>query len=95
MFPCEFCKIRKKTYFAEHHQKTASDYSSINIIGNEGENWQVKLIEMIFYDIKTMYRFEPKCNLLRSTLQAKQQVSEAVVCRVLKILKTPQENICV
>ena len=50
---------------------------------------------MIFYDIKTMYRFEPKCNLLRSTLQAKQQVSEAVVCRVLKILKTPQENICV
>ena len=26
----EFCKIRKNTFFAEHHQMTASDYSSIN-----------------------------------------------------------------
>ena len=38
-----------------------------------------------------------KYNLLRRTLQVKQQVSEAVVCRLqfLKILQTPQENICV
>ena len=37
------------------------------------------------YDTKTMYQFEPKCNLLRSVLQVKQQVSEAVVRRFLKI----------
>ena len=30
------------------------------------------------YDTKTMYQFEPKWNLLRSTLQVKQQVSELV-----------------
>ena len=27
---CEFCKIPKNTFFAEHRQTTASDYSSIN-----------------------------------------------------------------
>ena len=37
------------------------------------------------YDTKTMYQFEPKCNLLRSTTQVKQHVSEAVVLRFLKI----------
>ena len=36
VFSCEFCKIRKNTFFAEHHQTTASDYSSINSISNEG-----------------------------------------------------------
>ena len=36
MFSCEFCKIRKNIFFAEHHQTTASDYSSINSISNEG-----------------------------------------------------------
>ena len=29
VFSCEFWKIRKNTFFAEHHQTTASDYSSI------------------------------------------------------------------
>ena len=29
------CKIHKKTFFAEHHQTTTSDYSSINSISNE------------------------------------------------------------
>ena len=43
---------------------------------------------------KTMYQFEPKCNLLRSTLQVKQQDSEALVRRFLKISQTPQENLC-
>ena len=28
--------------------------------------------ETVNYDTKTMYQFEPKCNLLRSTLQVKQ-----------------------
>ena len=42
--------------------------------------------ETVNYDTKTMYQFEPKCNLLRSTLQVKLQVSEAVVGRFLKIL---------
>ena len=32
VFSCEFWKIRKDIFFAEHHQKTASDYSSINSI---------------------------------------------------------------
>ena len=46
------------------------------------------------YDSKAMYQFEPKCSLLRSTIQVKQHISEAVV-RFLKISKTSQENICV
>ena len=41
--------------------------------------------ETVSYDTKIMYQFGPKCNLLRSTLQVKQQVSEAVVRRFLKI----------
>ena len=41
--------------------------------------------ETVNYDTKTMYEFEPKCNLLWTTLQMKQQVSEAVVRRLLKI----------
>ena len=32
VFSCEFCKIRKNTCFTEHHQTTASDYSSVNNI---------------------------------------------------------------
>ena len=43
--------------------------------------------ETVNYNTKTMYQFEPKCNLLRSTLKVKQQVSEAVVRRFLKIRK--------
>ena len=42
--------------------------------------------ETVNYDTKTMYQIEPKCNLLRSTLQVKKQGSEAVVRRFLKIL---------
>ena len=30
MFSCEFCKIHKNTFFAEHHLLTVSDYGSIN-----------------------------------------------------------------
>ena len=30
VFCCEFCEIYKKTFFAEQHRTTASDYSSIN-----------------------------------------------------------------
>ena len=41
--------------------------------------------ETVNYDTKYIYQFEPKCNLLRSTLQVK-HVSEAVVRRFLKIL---------
>ena len=41
--------------------------------------------ETVNFDRKAMYQFEPKCNLLRSTLQEKQHVSEAVVHRFLKI----------
>ena len=41
--------------------------------------------ETVNYDTKTMYKFEPKRNLLRSTRQVKQQASEAVVRRFLKI----------
>ena len=32
VFSCEFRKIRKSTGFAENHQTTASDYSSVNSI---------------------------------------------------------------
>ena len=30
VFSCEFLKILKNTFFAEHHQTAASDYISIN-----------------------------------------------------------------
>ena len=43
MFPCEFCKIYKNTFFTEQHRTTATDYSSIN--GSEGStgkrNWEL------------------------------------------------------
>ena len=42
--------------------------------------------ETVNYDTKTMYQSEPKCNLLRSTLQVKQHFSEAVFRRFLKVL---------
>ena len=42
--------------------------------------------ETLNYDTKTMYQIEPKCILLRSTLQVKKQVSEAAVRKFLKIL---------
>ena len=42
--------------------------------------------ETLNYDTKTMYQIEPKCNLLRSTLPVKKQVSEAAVRKFLKIL---------
>ena len=41
--------------------------------------------QTVNHDTKTMYQFEPKCNLVRSTLQVKQQVSEAVVRTFLKL----------
>ena len=41
--------------------------------------------ETVNYNTKTVYQFEPKCNLLKSTLQVKQQVSEAVIRRFLKL----------
>ena len=59
-----------RTPFAEHHQTAASDDSSNNSISNEGRIGS----ETVNYGTKTMYQFEPKRNLLRSTLQAKQQV---------------------
>ena len=38
------------------------------------------------YDTKVMYQFDPQMQLIRKTLQAKQQVSETVVRR-LQFLK--------
>ena len=55
-FFCEFCKIRRNTFFAEHHQTTASGYSSINSIINEGRIGK----QTVNYDTKTMYQFEPE-----------------------------------
>ena len=80
-FSCDFSKIRKNTLFAEHHRLLLIVAVSIALLmkgelASETEN----------YDTKTMYQFEPKCNFLRSTLQVKQQVSEAVVRTFLKLL---------
>ena len=41
--------------------------------------------ETVNYGQKTMYQFEPKCNLLISELRVYQHVSEAVVRRFLKM----------
>ena len=77
-----FAKFVRTSFSAEHHQTTASDYSISIILVIKGELASGTLN----YDTKTMYQIEPKCNLLRSTLQVKKQVSEAVVRRFLKIL---------
>ena len=41
--------------------------------------------ETVNYDQKTMYQFEPKCNLLIRKPRVYQHVSEAVVRRFLKM----------
>ena len=38
VFSYEFCQSCKNTFPAEHHQTTASDYSSINIVKGELTN---------------------------------------------------------
>ena len=47
VFSCEFCEICKNTFFAEHDQATASDYSSIKVVKGELAN------ENLNYDSKT------------------------------------------
>ena len=46
VFLCKFCKIRKNSFFAEHHQTIASDYSSISSTSNEGRI----AIQIVNYD---------------------------------------------
>ena len=41
--------------------------------------------ETVNFDTKTTYQFESNCNLLKSTPQVKQHVSETVVRSFLKI----------
>ena len=61
VFSCEFCKIRKITFFAEHHQTTASNYSSINSTSSEGKFAS----ETVNFDTKTMYQSEPQVKLIK------------------------------
>ena len=69
------------TFFAEHHQTTASDYISVSSINNEGRI--DKRICKLWY--KTHVSIWAKVYLFRSTLQVKHQVSEEVLHRFLKI----------
>ena len=73
VFSCELWKISKNTIFAEHHQTTASDYSSINIISNEGRIGK-RNCKLLYKNHKPIWRTR--------TLQVKQQVSEAVIRRL-------------
>ena len=62
MFPCEFCKLCKNNFFAEHHQTTASDIiRSIN--SNEGRIGKRNF--KLWY--KNHTNLSHKWNLLRST----------------------------
>ena len=76
-----FAKFVRTSFSAEHHQTTTSDYSMSIILVIKGELASGALN----YDTKIMYQIEPKCNLLRRTLQVKQQVSEAIVTWFFKI----------
>ena len=69
----------------EHHQNTTRRLLLIIAVSIVLEMKGELASETVNYDTKTMYEFEPKYNLLRSTLQVKQQVSEAAVRRFLKI----------
>ena len=96
---CEFCEICKNTFFAEHHQTTASYYSSI--IGNEERisKRNCKLWYKIKAYVPTWGRSVSYQK--RTTLVKFDQVSEAVVHRFsskqmfLKFSQIPKENICV
>ena len=82
MLSCEFCKIRR-TPFLQNTTKPLLLIIAVSVaLVMKGE----LASETVNYDTKTMYQFEPKFNLLRSTLQVKQHVSEAVVRSFLKIV---------
>ena len=56
VFSCEFCKIRKNTFFEEKNQTTASDYSISIVLEMKRE----LASETVNYDTKTMYQFGPQ-----------------------------------
>ena len=75
-FLVNYCKFRKNTFFAEHHQTTASDYSNINSIVMK-EELANKSVTKITKQ-KPCTNLSQKFNLLRTTLQVKEHVPEAV-----------------
>ena len=82
MFSCEFAKSLR-TPFLQNTTRLLLLIIAVSIVlVMKGE----LASESVNYDTKTMYQFEPKCNLTRRTLHVKQQVSEAVVHR-LQFLK--------
>ena len=80
-FSCKFYKIRKNTFLQNTTRRLFLIIAVSVVLVMKGE----LASGTVNYDTKTMYQFEPNCYLLRSTLQVKQYVSEAVVRRFLKI----------
>ena len=78
-FSCEFCKICKNTFFAEHHRTTASYYSSIN--GNKGRIGKQNC--KLWYKVKVYVPIWARSVKYqkRAALVKFEQVSEVVVHR--------------
>ena len=78
VFSCQFCEIRKNTFFVEQHRTNASDYRSINSSEGSIDKQDCKLW---YKNSSICVNLSQKCKLLRSAVQVKEQVSEAVICR--------------
>ena len=99
VFSCEFCKISKKTFFAEHHRATSSNYSSIS--SSEGRIGKRNCI-LWYKSWSICTNLSQKCKLSK-----KDSPGEILTCfrsscsqiffkiGVLNISQIPQENACV
>ena len=77
-----FTKFVRTPFFAENTRRLLLIIAVSIVLVMKG----VLASKIVNYDTKTMYQFEPNCNLLRSILQVKKQLSEVVVRRFLKIV---------
>ena len=79
VFFCEICEICSNTFLVEHHQTTASDYSSMN---SREERIGKRNLKLRYKDWSICTNLSRKCKLLKMAIQVKEQVSDAVVCRL-------------
>ena len=79
MFSCEFLAKFVRTPFLQNTTRRLLVIIAVSIVlVMKGE----LASEAVNYDTKAMYQLSHKCNLLRKTLQVKQQVSEAFIRRL-------------
>ena len=55
MFPCEFCKIFKNTFFIEHHQNVASETVTGNSLRNSAQDKTFSALAENLHIISPLY----------------------------------------